>query len=438
MKAFIGAAGTGKTYRLMSEVEAWLSSNTLAEGQCVLALTRMHGARRRLVERLRSTSARQNFRCMTLDQFAWMIACRWRSLGAVKASHSVESLDYDATAHSAAVALRLDMVRGWISARYPLIVVDEFQDCHGGQLELVQELARAGDLFLAADGFQDLSKGGYAPAVSWLKEEGCVEELVTNHRTKMSGLLTAAIRIRGGEMIEKGQGLKILSARNANVGAKFLANEIHWSSYAELVVLSPTSPDRSHFIGGVLDRVSSGPFKDKHRSVGPYRVVWHGAMNARSDEVCRALGLPEEDSVQVELAELPAVDSVEGHRFAEWVAQKRRLGQSSYSAKELRMAVQRCIQQSRAWSQSPRGLWGTTVHGAKNREFARVVLLWPNETQSGEQAARLLYNGITRAKESAVIIVQDSDGKRLQRPPFSGWQKAVEVEVPKVHQLSLF
>lgn len=48
-----------------------------------------------------------------------------------------------------------------------------------------------------------------------------------------------------------------------------------------------------------------------------------------------------------------------------------------------------------------------TVHGAKNREFDNVIVLWPAAiTGSEDQKRRLLYNAVTRAKERCLVLVQ--------------------------------
>ena len=50
----------------------------------------------------------------------------------------------------------------------------------------------------------------------------------------------------------------------------------------------------------------------------------------------------------------------------------------------------------------------TTIHGAKNKEFDTVIILWPYEVSGNTLYKRkLLYNAITRAKINAIIIVQN-------------------------------
>jgi hypothetical protein len=70
--AFTGAAGMGKTFQLMRQEQNTLVNVPLAEGQKVLALTFMHGSRRRLEDRLRTVPGlRGRFSCITIDRFAW-------------------------------------------------------------------------------------------------------------------------------------------------------------------------------------------------------------------------------------------------------------------------------------------------------------------------------------------------------------------------------
>src|SRR5690606_25203190 len=56
----------------------------------------------------------------------------------------------------------------------------------------------------------------------------------------------------------------------------------------------------------------------------------------------------------------------------------------------------------------------TTIHGAKNREFDNVIVLWPYNAPSDlMQKRKLLYNAVTRAKRNVVVIVQHKSDKLL-------------------------
>lgn len=59
----------------------------------------------------------------------------------------------------------------------------------------------------------------------------------------------------------------------------------------------------------------------------------------------------------------------------------------------------------------------TTIHGAKNREFDNVIVIWPYRvTSDTEQKRRLLYNAITRSKRNCIVLVR-GDLKRVQDDP---------------------
>src|SRR5436305_620534 len=113
--AFEGPAGCGKTHRLMDELGAALHARPLAPHQQVLALTYMHGARRRLDTRLRAIAGLAGrFEAMTLDSFAWRLTQRWRRL-AESLGHEVPGdHDYARTCALAAILLARPVVQAWV------------------------------------------------------------------------------------------------------------------------------------------------------------------------------------------------------------------------------------------------------------------------------------------------------------------------------------
>ncbi|MCG6111065.1 MAG: ATP-binding domain-containing protein [Paracoccus sp.] len=59
-----------------------------------------------------------------------------------------------------------------------------------------------------------------------------------------------------------------------------------------------------------------------------------------------------------------------------------------------------------------------SIHGAKNREFDRIIVFWPQSaTGSDEHKRRLLYNAMTRAKSHCTVIVLGQE--RLNSAPFA-------------------
>ena len=61
-----------------------------------------------------------------------------------------------------------------------------------------------------------------------------------------------------------------------------------------------------------------------------------------------------------------------------------------------------------------------TIHQSKNREFPIVVVLWPFAVPGDPvMARRWLYNAVTRAKNRAIVLVEDPMRKRLGSAPFA-------------------
>ena len=113
----------------MDELAAMLQEQPLATHQRVLALTFMHGSRRRLNARLREVPGLiGHFEATTLDAFAWRLVHRWRRLVKHLEHAMPEEEDFEATCALAAVLLQETAVRTWAELSFPLVIVDEAQD----------------------------------------------------------------------------------------------------------------------------------------------------------------------------------------------------------------------------------------------------------------------------------------------------------------------
>ncbi len=74
---FEGPAGSGKTFNMVARARQLVENDALGEGQRMLALTYMNGARRRLTKDLNNeTLFRQKFDCLTFDSFAQTLVRR--------------------------------------------------------------------------------------------------------------------------------------------------------------------------------------------------------------------------------------------------------------------------------------------------------------------------------------------------------------------------
>ena len=161
--AFEGPAGTGKTHRLMNELANAVRKRALLPHERVLALTFMHGSRRRLASRLQEIECIDGkFRATTVDSFAYRLCRRWRRLSRhLGHPPSLAEDNYDATCDCAAALLKHPAVRSWVRTSYPYVVVDEAQDLSSQRSRIIRELADTCNVILALDEFQCLLTRDY-------------------------------------------------------------------------------------------------------------------------------------------------------------------------------------------------------------------------------------------------------------------------------------
>lgn len=189
-----GPAGCGKTFRLMGALGEALAAVPLQEGQRVLALTFMHGARRRLNDKLVTVPGlKRRFKCVTIDSFAWRLLRRWRGLAAALGIQPPQEDQYDAQCDAAGMLLERSEVRGWVTTSFPIVLVDEAQDLKPQRLRMLSALAQSARTLIAADEFQCLDAALRPnPLIGWMR--GVCEPEILNQvrRTNVPALLTAA------------------------------------------------------------------------------------------------------------------------------------------------------------------------------------------------------------------------------------------------------
>ena len=421
-RAFTGGAGTGKTTSLLRELEAHLVAHPLGVGQNVLALTFMHGSRNRLAERLSKSSARRHCDCMTLDRFAWEICRRWRSR--LRASGMTppdsEVPNYDATCEAAGQLLASSDVAGWVAVRYPVIVLDEFQDCAPVRLALAQRLHGRVTMLVAADDFQNLNLTQVSPGVAWLQGLNVCEELTINRRTNDVSLIAAAQAVRAGAPLvaDGNPSFKIINVQAAPQAAAFISLTMAPDDNKASVLLSAVRAGTSSWVDQVITLVTT----KKYRNVGPVPITWETSAESLADATIAALGIANGNGRISAAAILALPKGTVTTQLARWVEHHRRvLGITEFGAVDVRFQVRRIVQRIRSYGAlSPNARRVMTIHQAKNREFPVVILLWPFQVPGNVLLARRwLYNAITRAKRRAIIIVQDPKKARLQVPPFT-------------------
>jgi superfamily I DNA/RNA helicase len=415
--AVSGSAGYGKTYRLMQRMAEELRVTPLANGQSVLALTFMHGARQRLEQKLRTVPGlRGKYDCMTVDGFARSVRSRWRSLSAAIGQPATDEVDFDEQCALCADLVRRPTVGCWLQMGYPLVVLDEGQDLDMHRLRLVQALAGWGRLLIAYDDFQCLRQElRPSPVSEWLPLVCKPEVLEKPKRTKVPGLLEAATALRSGLAPSEGKGFKIAECIGAGQAAALIASKLYYAMANKSVAV--ITPSRAKgYADGLIEKVSTSACGTK--KLGPFRVDWESGESSfledikrlafdrakPSTELLALLGEMEESSAQASLVR--------------WVIRQRDIaGRQHLNHADLLCQARRVVATQRARAhRSDNGRRALTVHQAKNREFDGVIVIWPYTVGSDDEGKRrLLYNAITRAKQWCVVIVQGM-GSTLKAP----------------------
>lgn len=407
VQAFTGGAGCGKTYQLMQSLSAHLEAAPLQDGQKVLALTFMHGSRRRLEERLGQLQIlRGRTECSTIDSFAWRLVRRWLSLAVALGYADIESDQYDRVCDAAGALLQIKEVCGWVAASFPILLVDEAQDLTANRLRLIEGLATRLQVFAAADEFQCLDEALRPnPACTWLAQVCPAEELGQPRRTSVAELLDAAAAIRGGQPPKSGKLFQVQLTANPPLAGTWLSGNLCWYGGGKSVAV--ITPAMSTFATATVTWTANNQTK---RGTGPYSISWEVSEAKAASSFLARLALQEVNDIPSVVALLSeAGDPRVARDVAEWMdVQRRARSKEVFSKKEIGRAIEQgFVQRRRARKSEGSGWRGMTVHGAKNREFDNVVVLWPAAVVgSDDQKRRLLYNAVTRAKERCLVLVQ--------------------------------
>jgi len=419
--AFEGPAGCGKTHRLMSELAEALRVRPLSSHQRVLALTYMHGSRRRLDMRLRDIAGLAGrFEATTLDSFAWRLTQRWRRL-AMSLGHDLpHEGDFAGTCTLAAILLERPVVRTWVEMSFPIVVVDEAQDLSPERSAVVEARASSGTNLLAFDEFQCLDTALLPIAIeTWLRNHCEPTPLGGCRRTDNDELIEAARAVRDGRaVVTDGDAFKVFATPGMNLAATYLANAIAWRrpQRGNVAVLTPSRA--GGFAGNVVARVRQGAVG--RRQNGPYDIRWEANDKEELSELWDQLGIVSDCSIA------DAEQSLSAHRhipavtmLRDWLLRRRSTtGLEIIAVVELLRQLDRILSRRRRFVGTAQTQFAAmTIQQAKNREFDHVIVLWPYTVRDNpEQKRRLLYNAITRAKRSCTVLVQSSD--LLRTPPF--------------------
>jgi superfamily I DNA/RNA helicase len=433
---YSGQAGTGKTTRLIDNLKTFIQAREWNEYESVLAITFMHGSRKRLESKLNfiKKDYKVRYKCTTIDSFALVIANRFRSYIGIKKIITVnidpdnpkvyEPNDFELCAPLNIIKgyciklLEFDSVKSYIKNSYPVIIIDEFQDCHGELFEIIQRLGLITNLLIATDQFQQLLEPENTSGLDWIKAN---KYPVTNldgkiWRTKNQRLLISAKALRTGSKVN---GHKInVYARPGSKGvasAKIKEYLFYWLTGKKTVAI--IYPSKSNYVKNAIDELSTKyKFKwgtHKGRIIGPYNHLVSTITKTTSSSIAPELNKKEYSSY--DLQELLKHKHFVIRKAAALGLRKLRLRNIvELTESEFNNIINQLCHtyDNFILNEKQSKIISTTVHGAKNREFDNVIILWPYQVSGNNIYKRkLLYNAITRAKSSAIIIVQHNNIK---------------------------
>jgi UvrD-like helicase C-terminal domain len=386
----------------------------------VLALTFMHGSRRRLDMRLRGVAGLAGrFEATTLDSFAWRLTQRWRRLAEYLGHAMPEEGDFAGTCALAAILMGKSTVQAWVEMSFPIILVDEAQDLSRERSSIIAARAGSGTILLAFDEFQCLDATLLPIAIEmWLRDHCEPVPLAGCRRTENDELIQAARAVRDGRAVATdGNTFKILATPgHVNYAATCLANAIAWRRGGNVAVLTPSRT--GGFAENAIIRVGQGAI-GRQRS-GPFQIHWEGNDKQELEELWSQLDVVDGCTVADALQRLGAHRHIPAaNLLREWLIRRRSTtGLAIVVAADLRRQLNRTLAQRRHFGgRNETQFSAMTIQQAKNREFDHVIVFWPYTVRDNPvQKRRLLYNAITRAKRSCTVLVQSAN--MLQSPPF--------------------
>ncbi|HBB94697.1 MAG TPA: hypothetical protein DC054_04845 [Blastocatellia bacterium] len=420
---FLGHAGTGKTKELMGATRESTGKLLLDKQQRVLALSVMHGAIRRLEEKMREDCREVPTVIRTIDSFALTVVNRWR--GAMGHSRPIVPTSEDSSfegpfqshltftriCEEAAILIASSTVGQLIGFSYPIVVIDEFQDCHGAKLDLVKQLAKHCQLFAAADDFQLLEDGVEGcPSVNWIREAhelgARVVTLTKPHRCSIAAIVKASVALRTNTRSLQ----TTISVYCCPVIVMAATKLTFHRPGGDFALISPTHRDITNILRAHDDWL---------RRKGRVPVYWRREASKQEETT----GLMKEMALNRarKVWRVPnAPLSPTALRAAHFIVKASKLRGLSEIPMSFAVSLAQRFMSTRAlWHHRAVKRMALTVHGAKNREFDNVVIFWSPHSVKGwseEMRRRLLYNAVTRAKRTCVVLYLGDEQSCLDDP----------------------
>ncbi len=434
--AVVGQAGTGKTTWLMERASELAPRFLTAKHHRMLAITRMHGSRRRLQLKILDSCSAIPCSITTIDGFALFLINRWRrSLGYKKLIQPVDEdtafsdtifgteVGFSHILEASTNLLGSQTVKAVISESYPLVMIDEFQDCHGPLLDFIKALSNCSALILAADEFQLLdSNVDGCPAVEWLQtvmNQSCnlCTLMTTCYRTSVQGILNAAQCIRQNTVADS-ETIPVICCPNYGPAAFKIIEALVYNASVWQGSTALLCPSYDDFVQQVLSSCDSQLQK---KNLTPISWFYEFAVQEERKQLYECLGLEKQDRCSGGWnAPTGSLIPVASQVVARTQRFSRLRGIQDIPYGVVARHVDMVVHERRAYcGHSPKRVV-TTVHGAKNREFDNVIIVWPYTVPSDtEQKRRLLYNAITRSKKNCMLLVRGDLKRAINDPVLS-------------------
>lgn len=425
-----GEAGAGKTRKLMETAPLVWAQHMSGPHQTVLAIALMHGARRQLELSLSRFCPALPATVSTIHSFALRIANRWRrTLGlsspisicekscglAVKNDRTYAT--FEELLELACDLLESPTVQSTIADSHPVAIVDEFQDCSGNSLRLIQTLGKSVKLLLAADDFQLLINGTVGcPAVDWiaqLKNEGRIhhEYLGGCRRTEESAILHTARCLRHNIRAEQSTVSVYHGFNPGQLACRVVERFTGWGKIkpangtCALIVLSMSDVQVTKLLDSfnkqledkARRRIFWSQYQSDEQQLSDMLAELGVNSSAQPGSVWSARGEPSSGAATNVIADIK--------RFA------KLRGMSEIPEELVTEFARIALHNAKAFAKSSPRCQLLTVFGAKNREFDHVFIFWSFKrlAWSVDEQRRLLYNAVTRAKIDCTILFMGSD-----------------------------
>ena len=262
-------------------------------------------------------------------------------------------------------------------------------------------------VILAADSFQHLDMSiAESPATAWIEKLSGVESsmlrLTGSKRTNQAPIINASSALRFSKraaepsipvfVVPRGRGNTLGLA-----ASKILYSSIGNRQNGSFAAIFPSNLQDAEKI------ISSMRSQAEKKKLAVSQCHLQLSSDQESEKIHAAVSKFVQPGPSHGDRSVLTAEAVEALERAELFCRLR--GYSKMDEELLQHFVGRVLHAKRAYGRTPGKIVFTTVHGAKNREFDHVFVVWGYRLQQSlEQQRRLLYNAVTRARTSCVIL----------------------------------